>query len=63
MHFATRRQAKPFDRLRSGDRLAFVLKSPEAARDAGISSPLAFAEKRLADKERFAASSLSEGGR
>jgi hypothetical protein len=39
MRVATRRQAKPFDRLRSGDRLAFVLPSPEAARDAGISRP------------------------
>jgi transposase InsO family protein len=39
LHFATRRRAKPFDRLTSGDRLAFVLQSPEAARDAGISRP------------------------
>jgi hypothetical protein len=39
MHFATRRQGKPFDRLRKGDRLVFVLRSPEPARDAGISRP------------------------
>jgi hypothetical protein len=72
-HFATRRQGKPFDSsprshtriasLRSGDRLAFTLRSPKATRDTGISSPLAFAKKRFADKERRAASSLREGGR
>jgi CheY-like chemotaxis protein len=31
---------KPFDRPRSGDRLAFALQSPEAARDALISQPV-----------------------
>ena len=45
MHFATRRQAKHFDRLRSGDRLAFVLQSPEAARDALIPQPDGLREK------------------
>jgi hypothetical protein len=49
MHFATGRQGKPFDSsprsliriasLRSGDRSALVLQSPELARDAGISWP------------------------
>jgi hypothetical protein len=55
MRFATRRRAKPFDSsprsltriasLGSGDRLAFVLPSPEAARDAGIARPDRLPEK------------------
>ncbi len=62
LQFATRRRAKPFDRLTSGDRLAFVLQSPEAARDTGVSRPDGLRGKRLADQESLAASSRSEGG-